>query len=280
MKKYINPSPIPNGGFPIYGHEMMDCFQFEIYKAIIAQYKMYNQPVVIYGCLPVVTGSTVDISAGMVYIDGDMKEVPVYSGVFPVYLISAEEIITSKIFKDQAIRPVLSTKNGAWSTNEPSTGEFIKYDPYTSQLLQHVRRRFDTPLMSIEWYPSIPNAEAFNENGLGKWEWKGYHFANGIAGTTNLTGMIPGMFNALDADMQIGNSFGSKTHQLSINELARFRVGLYGQVGNKPAFGNGASGWWPLPSGGIAGYSNYIGGDTPHNNMQPTKFGVWLQRID
>ena len=50
MKKFIDPRPIPNGGLPLFGGDFVECLQTEVYRAIMAQYKRFNEPLIIYGC--------------------------------------------------------------------------------------------------------------------------------------------------------------------------------------------------------------------------------------
>ncbi|WP_442795298.1 hypothetical protein [Pelobium manganitolerans] len=284
MKKFINPSPIPNGGFPLFGSDMMDCLQSEIYKAIVAPYKAFNEPVIVYGAVAVEAGGAVAISAGMVFLDGELMEFPAYNGAYPVYLKQAEPTVISKLYKDQSPRPVTIQRNAEWSANQPGSGEFVKFDPYTSQYLKDVRRRHETPLGRCEWYPGIPNASAFDVNGVGKWEWKGFCFANGYGGSTNLKGRVPAGFDPSDGDFAIGNDYGTKTHTLTINQMPshQHEVDDYGSV---TAPGTHPDGKWFYADGGTGTFQGVArvksaGGGNSHNNMQPTKFGVWLQRKD
>lgn len=278
MKKYINPSPIPNGGLPIFGSDMMDCLQSEVYKAIVAQYKAYNEPVIVYGGVATDGGATVSITAGMVFLDNELMEMPAYNGVYPVYLKQAEPVIISKLYKDQSPRPVTVQRIAEWSTNAPGTGEYIAYDPYTSQQLKDVRRRFDTPLMKCEWYPAIPNADAFDISGAGKWEWKGFHFANGNDGTTDARSRVLAMYDSRDYQFYLGANLGAKTHTLSVAEMPAHTHG-YNRPDNPGSHPGGSNGY-DRPNGVMSSTTSSAGSGNAHNNMQPTLFGVWIQRKD
>lgn len=288
MKKFVTPSPIPNGGMPIFGDDFIDCVQTDIYRAIIAGYKQYAQPVILHGCEVVAdTGAgTCTIAAGMAFLNGDLIDTPAYTGAYPAYLVEADSTTILKAYKDQEVRPVTVQKNAVYLGAEPADGEFIFFDPYTSQYLKDVRRRTDTPIGRCEWFSNYPNPAAFDVNGLGKWEWLGYAVANGgTSGTVDATGRVFAQFNPADPDFAIGNPYGSKQQGLTVGQLPEFSI-----IYKRPSLNIVGTLYETLHvevkgSGGRDLYTGYnvtsppIGNNELHNNVQETLSGVVIQRI-
>jgi len=271
---------------PIYGGDFVECLQTEVYRAIVSQYKAFNEPVIIYGCeaTPGVDDDSLSITAGMALLDGDLIDVPAFNGESPVYLIQGPVTQILKNFKDQTPRPVMLVKTSVWVSEQPDEGDFIKFFPYTSQHLVDVQRRFLTPLNRCEWFPDFPHAAAFDGTGKGKWEWLGYAVANFQNGTCDLTGRVPAQFDPTVTpadptfDMPIGRLMGEKKHQLTPDELAKFNVGRTrtDNPGTPIYEANHLKGG---SDRGLYLEDRYFGNDKPHNNMQETIVGVWLQRI-
>lgn len=279
MKKFINPRPIPNGGLPLFGGDFVECLQTEVYRAILAQYKSFNEPLIIYGCQ--VTADLIDetctITAGMALLDGDLIDVPAYAGAYPVYLVQGDPTNIDKNYKDQTPRTVMVQKTSEW-LNDAGDGDSILFDPYTSQYLNDVQRRFLTPLNRCEWFPDYPNADAFDLTGLGKWEWLGYAVANNNNDTADLTGRVQAQFDPEDADLAIGNPYGTKEETLTIDQIPSHTHG------SENGFDSGSGSGTPVFTAGASktprqlGINN-TGGGLAHNNMQKTLAGVVLQRI-
>lgn len=285
MKTYYKPSPVPNGGFPIFADHFIDCVQSEVYRAICAQYKALNEPVIIYGCQVTnidTLGSTCDIAAGLAFLDGQIIDVPQYSGSYPVYLVQGDPVNETKLFKDQQPRTVMITTTTRWSNADAEAGfESILFDPRTSQYLADVQRRIYMPLTSTIWFPANPDAACFNANGIGKWNWLGFAIANGYGGqTTNLKGRVLAQYDPANPQWGVGATPGALTYTLQTNNLPDFSINITGQKGGKPAFGGGLNGYWASSDTSEVGATvNYTGGKQAFGIVQPTAVGVMLQRI-
>lgn len=122
MKKYIFPQA--SGGLRYKNDDFIDVFQNEPYKAKVAILKgLYgNGPFIIQGCNPTVVGSTLSISAGFVFINGDIMEVPAKTGLSnPCYISEAAPTFLQRIFKNFISNNALVTRKGV-SANSPTMG--------------------------------------------------------------------------------------------------------------------------------------------------------------
>ncbi|RKR83173.1 hypothetical protein BDD43_3375 [Mucilaginibacter gracilis] len=281
MKKLVTPA-IPNGGLPLYAAEMIGCFQTEIYRAILAPYLQYGEPLIINGCIVGDTeGGVCTITAGMALIDGDLIDVPAYNGAWPVYLHQDAPTYVQKPYKDQTPRNVTVEKKCTWlPTVPPVTGEYILFDPYTSQYLRDVKRRYETAIYQLVPFADYPDATRFDVNGVGKWEWKGFAVPNGWGGLTfNLSGKAFVQFDPADADLALRNTHGSKTNTITQANLPNINlpIDIYENgTGNGDGKHIAASdnenmheGTASIPLGGSG---------TALNNMQQSYMGTFLQR--
>jgi hypothetical protein len=283
MRKYTNPAPIPNGGMPIYAAEFIGCLQTEVYRAIIAPYLQYGEPIIINGCIvtPNIGAGTCTITAGMAFIDGDLIDVPAYAGAFPVYLHQGAATTVTKAYKDTQPRAVTIEKICAYAPALPGAGESILFDPYTSQYLRDVKRRYETPvngLIPFVDYPDGDNTPFDPVTGVGKWQWLGFQIPPELIGATLV------QFDPADTDFTLTQHFGSKNQTLTINQIPahthKYSISTLSQPNGalyqSNAFQGGGS---DVYTGNKDFDSGSAGGSQAHNNVQKSYVGLYVKRI-
>lgn len=95
---------------------------------------------------------------------------------------------------------------------------------------------------------------------------------DGYFGVPNLNSKVPVGFDSSDTQFNtLGNTGGEKTHTLSVDELPNFRLSFTTVASAQTPMTNYelASGYSPNNTGVGTGYTNYIGNNQPHNNLQP-----------
>jgi len=273
MKKYIDPA-IPGGGLQMFAADMLGCFQNEIYRAIIAPYLQYGEALIINGCTVAAdtVHNTCTITAGMAFIDGDLIDVPAYAGAYPVYLHQGAPIVTQKAYRDQSVHDVTIQKTTAFVNAAPGAGQYITFDPYTSQYLRDVHRRYETPVNAMIPFLDLPSnfATYFDAlTGVGKWRWKGFKVPPELSGKV-LAQYNPADLDALNSFAAIANTPGAKTKTLSTNEMpAGVRVN-----GEDSTYLETAP-----PATGKTTKNTFAGGGQAFGIVQPTYVGLYLVRI-
>ncbi len=124
---------------------------------------------------------------------------------------------------------------------------------------------------------SIP--DFFDGTGLGYGEYLGYALANGNNGTDNYTRRVPIGYDATTYVSGfnysvVGQAFGEEKHTLTQTELPTNNRSVHTDsvTGATAGGGSGREPWNP-------DIVNYGGNDTPHNNVQPSKVTLFIQRI-
>lgn len=108
--------------------------------------------VILSGCtVSGIGGGSCTIATGIVLMDGEYIASPAYTGVYPVYL-----------------KP-----DATYTTSLPGSGNYIKFDPHTSQRYADVVRRNTNNSGSILMH-RVLNDRFDIATGLGKWEWLGW----------------------------------------------------------------------------------------------------------
>lgn len=161
-----------------------------------------NEPAVIISGLNVVSvntgASTVQLAAGVALIDGEFVEPLAYSGTYPVYL-----------------KP-----DGTFTTVQPGSGSYIRFNPYTSQYYADVQRRAMSYPGEIRMTANASDLTKFDGTGLGKWEMLGWALCNGDNGTRDLRSMfLVGLHPGVADYNSIGNTGGAASVALDIENL-------------------------------------------------------------
>jgi len=257
----------------------------DIRKRLLNLY--FESEVIIEGCeVSNIVGSNLEISAGLVLINSTFKNIPAYSGAFPVYL------------NDQ----------GVYVSSQPG-GNYIKFDPHTSQKLADIIRRSITPIGDVKMKVTL--SDLFDNTGLGKWSELGWALCNGQNGTIDLRGRVPLGYDSRTSDPADGiwdaayntpgAAGGEKSHVLSIaempshnhtentasggnvdtNEHGLIRRSQIGEDVTADGADVGNSGTEPAVSGATSVPQDipYQGGDQAHENRQPFRVLVYVQKI-
>ncbi len=117
----------------------------------------------------------------------------------------------------------------------------------------------------------------FDSSGLGTGDYLGYARCNGQNGTEDYRRRVP---IGHDSTTYVSgfnytvpsNEFGEATHILTIPEMPAHH---HSEVRNVAGGGAGGSGTFDFGSGNTSD----TGGDQPHNNIQPSKVTLFIQRI-
>lgn len=243
---------------------------------------LHEPEVVLSGCAvsSVNTGtSTLDISAGVVVINRKFVNAPAYSGGYPVYI----------------------DETGEWQ-NSPPSGDYILFNPYTSQRHADVIGRAVAPLGDVKMRVAL--SDRFDGTGLGKWELLGWAICNGANGTFDMRSRFPVAYdnrntppgglgdNLWDTNYQTpGATGGEKSHTLTESEIPAHRHGPAtvneGDFGMLKKSVSGATTTAQLDNIDSGDEPNVkeifpmptAGGGGGHENRPPFKVLVFIQRI-
>lgn len=229
-----------------------------------------EEGVIISGCVPfnINTGAgTMEISAGVALVGTEFVEPIAYSGDYPVYL----------------------KNDGTYTVIEPGSGDYITFDPYTSQNYADVMRRINARAGEIRMEVTDANLTKFT-SGLGKWEYKGWALANGSNGTVDMGGFFPVGYKSADADYDtVGETGGAKTVSLTIAQLPATSVSTsgYGLIKKSLAGENVTAASVDNTNAGVEpnilaqpiDFPYEAAAGQAHENRPPYKVVVCIQRI-
>lgn len=230
--------------------------------------------VVVSGLIPfnINTGAgTLQISSGVALIGTTFHQVDAYSGTYPVYI----------------------NTSGEWTTVEPA-GNYVEFDPYTSQRYIDVLRRAQAADGELKMIVTDSELSEFDGTGLGRWRFKGWALANSLNGTVDLRGRFIVGYHPSDADYDEPGKFGgSKTHTLTIDEMPTHRHGpstiaqgesglmRKSETGENVTISNtdtSQSGTEPDLTTAPAAIPQ-TGGGQAHENRPPYRVVVYIQKI-
>jgi hypothetical protein len=234
--------------------------------------------VIISGCEVTVTGGDVAITAGMLYVNGEVFLSPALaSPAFPVYL------------KQEG-------SNMNWVSVEPVSGVFVAFDPYTSQHYKDVLSRHTALVDEIRTVVAL--SDRFDNTGLGKWNMLGWAVCNGANGTTNMQGRSLFGLSETDADFADSVEGGGKNAELTLanmpshnhhstNTEGAVSPGEYGlirksTVGQSVTIANSvdAQDSGHEPDLRASPYKNYLqGNNQPFSVLPPYKVVLFIQRV-
>ena len=111
MRKLV--SPIADGGFPWGGEDILTVFQDDFWGALqglLAVYDGDTQGVIVSGCIVTAT-SDFDITAGIVYMDGEFYRLPAQTNV-PTgqHIVPGATTFTQRTFQDLGLKNFVEIK--------------------------------------------------------------------------------------------------------------------------------------------------------------------------
>lgn len=239
-------------GFPLRTNTVK--FMQDAYSQLQAFGALAGEKSIISGCVE--QGNSV--SDGFVFYNGELLA---FKGALKEDKVIIIEEVETDVFKDQSIKDVYKTRYITFGDdgNGILWSEFKRY--YINQPIKK----------EIKWVGrDITNADLAGT---------GWFIANGTNGTDNVLGrMIVGKNSTETEFNTIGKKGGEKTHKLTVSEMPKHRfqltqdvVSFYGEANGN---GNGGDGL-----GTKVKYTNYLGGDQPHNNLPPYIVMIPIQFI-
>lgn len=258
---------IQTGGVP-FTNDVAQEFE-NAYKIFNAYGALAGDKTIISGCVE--NGSSV--SDGFIYVNSELFY---FEGGSKSDNIFLNEQNIDKVFEDQTTKTLIkirTLKFGNAIDNVWAWSDFKRIDTMLSLML-----RLDT----LEASQTITNAKLaiFTQGGVVfPWFKAVEDIPEGFAPVWNIAGKTIVGLDPNDADFNaVGKLFGSKTHQLTVEELPRHRHGTTGNTApNDGGIGNFANGSGSESNTKL--YTDYEGLDYPHNNVQPSIVANYIEWV-
>lgn len=267
----INVNFLQTGGVPLTA---------DLMAVIMDAISTYNVLGDLAGDLTILSGCVLngqDVSPGVVVVDGDVLY---FEGgtIFSTVYVHTESI--SETFQDQVDKILIEKKTvkfGAGSVNY-NWADFIRL-----QTLKEIQEKVNNGVTQQQFNNLFSEVEVLKLktapiiNGGIVWAWfkpkdeipAGWKECLDTRGKT-IVGLDPN-----DVDFaNLKGTIGAKKHQLTINEMPRHRH--YGQSLQYAEVWKG-NGFQPDNWNNEDGYTNFEGGDQPHNNIQPSIIAYFIE---
>jgi hypothetical protein len=262
---------VNQGGFPFTDLHRLPFGTATIYDGLNAVQTLFNyiinqeSAVILNGCTVTVTGSTLQVTTGVLLLTGAVVDTTAYNGAFPAYMKT----------------------DGTWATVAPTDGSaFITFDPNTSQHYVDVMRRALTPTGEIKMFETL--SDRFDATGMGRWEMLGFQLLSSMQGRVPLGLWFDGQTvnNVTDpAYKTIPTQGGGNTVVLQKTNLPNVTIPIDGYKGddylgggspNTSLIGEGQASN-PHFETGIAN-TEALGSGTPIDIRQPYNVIVYAKR--
>jgi hypothetical protein len=126
MKKFTSTDL---GGAPINKNDLRDIFNSEIWDAVQAVFSKYDtdtEGLVISGCLTTANGGNFDMTAGIVYMNGEFMRIAAATNQsFTKYIAPSAVVNDSRTFADSNSHVVAVTKNAELVGSIPGAGQYL-----------------------------------------------------------------------------------------------------------------------------------------------------------
>lgn len=144
MRKLV--SPIADGGFPWGGEDILTVFQDDFWDALqglLAVYDGDTQGVIVQGCVVTATADF-DITAGIVYMDGEFYRLPAQTNV-PTgqHIVPGATVFTQRTFQDLGLKNFVEIKGAIVQASLPG-GQFITINSISPRRNPDVREAIIT----------------------------------------------------------------------------------------------------------------------------------------
>jgi hypothetical protein len=128
MKKLI--TPMPAGGAPFNNEDVYDLFQKDIWEsmeALLNRYASDTEGIVVSGCVVSANGGNFDITAGIVFINGEYQRLAAATNqTYTKYIVADSPLTTQRNFQDLSNKDFMVEKKAILSGT--SSGQYITID--------------------------------------------------------------------------------------------------------------------------------------------------------
>lgn len=133
MKKIVTATDL--GGAPFFKNDMREVFNSEIWDAIEALLSPYDSDVegiIVSGCEISANAANFDITAGIVYLNGEFMRLPAATNQsFTKYIAPATASSDSRTFADSTTHAVVETKTAELVGAAPGAGQYVTINSLT-----------------------------------------------------------------------------------------------------------------------------------------------------
>lgn len=192
MKKWTSTAL---GGAPVTDDDLLAVFNSEIWGAIEAIFYQFNsdtQGVIVSGCVLTDNAGNFDMTAGIVYLNGEFMRIPAFTNqAFTKYIAPDTIVNDSRTFQDSTTNTVAVTKQATLVGSAPGSGQYVTI---ASLIGPDVRRYFgvwkNIPLQN-SWVASGSSTPQYKVS-VGKVQFRGQVDGTGASsGNITNTGVLP-----------------------------------------------------------------------------------------
>lgn len=132
MKKFTSSDL---GGAPVNKNDLRDIFNSEIWdavQALLSQFNADTQGIVVSGCVTTANASNFDMTAGIVYLNGEFMRIAAATNqTFTKYIAPATTVNDTRTFADITSHVVAVTKGAELVGSAPGSGQYLTISSLT-----------------------------------------------------------------------------------------------------------------------------------------------------
>lgn len=293
--KFLNTGFVTTGlGMPVKSGSlqfMQEAYKEALYASVRAiigggQYD-FTKPYILFGCKNSGSGSTYNISNGAVFFDGEIYLTDAASFTISGTDVAIGVITVSQFYGTQA-DPVLFTDGVnrnvhdiikiVWQAGASGTANSVNYE---SRIDMDYKPNGSIGEVKNWKIPSGVLADYFDGTGLGIHPLTtGWAIANGSNGTDDFGGRVLVGYKQGDSDFgTLGQTGGAKTHVLTSSEMPSHTHSITYSVGNQFAGSSTNPAVQAIGTGASTANTGSAGSGSAHNNLQPYRVALVIQRI-